>query len=390
MTDQAIDFVKVVPQTETSFMMYAARAFTVWGWGDNLFGELGLGTDFGHTTYAFNPIRLDAYPFDDITSGSWHSLFLRSGKLFACGWNLYGQTGTGIPTTQQTVLSPVQVGSLSNWTHIAGGDEHSLAINSNGNLFTWGRNQFGQLGLGTVDVPPTATTYDYSSPVQVGALTTWTAIAAGEWHSIAISAGKLYTWGLNNYGQLGLNDVIPRSSPVQVGVATNWVSIGCSAQSCFAINSLGQLFSWGRNVDGELGLGDIVGRSLPVQVGALTTWSKIRGPNVGYHAGALTTTGKLYTWGKNVVGQLGLGDTTSRSSPVQVGALTTWTDIVCGYLHMAGINSGRVFTWGLSNKGQLGLNTRNTSYSSPMQVGTYTTWTKLAATIYATLALRTI
>ena len=83
-----------------------------------------------------------------------------------------------------------------------------------------------------------------------------------------------------------------------------------------------QLWGWGYNAQGQLGLGNTTYYSSPKQVGALTTWSQIANGNT--HAIATKTDGTLWSWGYNVYGQLGLGDTTSRSSPVQVGALTTW------------------------------------------------------------------
>jgi len=83
------------------------------------------------------------------------------------------------------------------------------------------------------------------------------------------------------------------------------------------------LYSWGYNANGQLGLGDILNRSSPVQIGTLTTWSVIAGG--GDNGFAIKTDGTLYAWGVNGSGRLGLGDTTTRSTPVQVGALTTWT-----------------------------------------------------------------
>jgi len=93
---------------------------------------------------------------------------------------------------------------------------------------------------------------------------------------IPVELGRvLFTWGLNDNGQLGLGDVVHRSSPVQVGALTNWASVACGATHTLAINAAGQLFAWGRNNSGRLGLGDIVSRSSPVQVGPIYDWDKI-------------------------------------------------------------------------------------------------------------------
>ena len=107
------------------------------------------------------------------------------------------------------------------WSKVAGGTNHAVALKTDGTLWIWGRNQYGQLGVSDV--------VSRSSPVQVGTLTTWTNIGAGDNHALAItSGGTLWAWGKNKrlsnyYGQLGLGDVIYRSSPTQVGTLASWV-----------------------------------------------------------------------------------------------------------------------------------------------------------------------
>ena len=139
----------------------------------------------------------------------------------------------------------------------------------------------------------------------------------------------LYSWGQNNYGQLGLGNTTYYSSPVQVGALTTWVGISCGSAHTLATKTDGTLWSWGRNNSGQLGLGNTTNYSSPKQVGALTTWSKVAN-GIGENTAAIKTDGTLWSWGYNAYGQLGLGDITNRSSPVQVGALTTWLAIACG------------------------------------------------------------
>jgi alpha-tubulin suppressor-like RCC1 family protein len=187
-------------------------------------------------------------------------------------------------------------------------------------LFTWGNNLRGQLGLGN-------TTY-YSSPKQVGALNTWsTVVSTHSFFNIALQTnGTLWTWGYNNYGQLGLGNRTYYSSPKQVGALTTWLKIAGGLYHTVAIKTDGTLWTWGNNVNGQLGLGNTTLRNSPNQVGALTNWSSIGGGS--YHTVALKTDGTLWTWGNNYRGQLGLGNITYYSSPKQVGALTTWTIIM--------------------------------------------------------------
>jgi alpha-tubulin suppressor-like RCC1 family protein len=246
-----------------------------------------------------------------------------------------------------------------------------LAIKTDGTLWTWGENYAGKLGLGN--------TTDRSSPVQVGAGTNWSSIAAGGFnHSLAIKTdGTLWSWGSNNFGQLGQGNTTDRSSPVQVGAGTTWSSIA-GGGNCISISlkTDGTMWAWGRNYVGKLGLGDTTNRSSPVQIGALTTWLMIA---AGYdHNLAVKTDGTMWGWGFNSAGQLGLGNTTSYSSPVQIGAGTTWSSVDAGEYHSLAIKTdGTLWTWGYGLLGQLGDGT-NVGKSSPVQIGALTNWTKIS------------
>jgi alpha-tubulin suppressor-like RCC1 family protein len=152
-----------------------------------------------------------------------------------------------------------------------------------------------------------------------------------------------------------------------------------------AITTDGKLYAWGYNANGQLGMNNTTQYSSPIQVGALTTWKKIAPchPDVSYHTLGTTTDGKLYAWGYNGLGQLGQGNTTQRNSPVQVGALTTWSEPSAGS-HNNGNGSsaavktdGTLWTWGQNDVSQLGLG-NTTNYSSPVQVGTASLWSTVS------------
>ena len=203
---------------------------------------------------------------------------------------------------------------------------------------------------------------------------------------------NLLAWGSGFHGQLGLGNTAYYSSPVQVGTLTNWKIISPSSGSSWvmSIKTDNTLWSWGYNGFGQLGLGNTTNYSSPVQVGALTNWLTI---SSGYgHVLATKTDGTLWSWGLNQYGQLGLGNITYRSSPVQVGLLTNWLTISAGYLISAAIKTdGTLWTWGGNNVGQLGLGNK-TNYSSPKQVGALTNWSKIFAAGYANsfvLAIKT-
>ena len=252
-----------------------------------------------------------------------------------------------------------------------------------GGLWSWGRNDFGQLGLGNIT--------NYSSPMQVGALITWATVAGGSNFSLALKTdGTLWSWGLNTYGQLGLGDVTNRSSPNQIGTLTTWskLGLGVETNSSLAIKTDGTLWSWGQNNFGQLGLGNTTNYSSPKQVGALTTWATVAG--LQRSAVAVKTDGTLWSWGRNANGQLGLGNTTGYSSPVQVGALTTWSKSSGGQDFALAIKTdGTLWSWGRNDNGQLGLG-NTTDYSSPVQVGALTNWFAVSPLLNgATLAIQT-
>lgn len=292
-------------------------------------------------------------------------------NLFSWGrGTTYGTTGFGSLTNYS---SPKQLGLLTNWASALAADDYDMAVDSSGQLWGWGRNHQGQLGLGNLT--------PYSSPKQVGALTNWAVVDGKRQFSAAIKTdGTLWMWGYNATGELGQNNTISRSSPVQVGVLTNWAYLGPTMFSMHAVKTDGTLWSWGQNSFGQLGLGNQTYYSSPKQVGILTTWSSVSGGV--YFVAATKTDGTLWTWGQNSYGQLGLGTVgvyANKSSPTQVGGLTTWLRVSCGFYSTFAIKTdGTLWSWGANAQGQLGLNNR-TDYSSPKQVGALTTWSKIKA-----------
>jgi alpha-tubulin suppressor-like RCC1 family protein len=339
----------------------------LYAWGSNNSGRLGL----NDTTNRSSPVQVGALTdWAQVATGGYHTACVKTnGTLFTWGLNNNGQLGLNDATNRS---SPVQVGALTNWAQVSAGLFSTACVKTNGTLFTWGSNFYGQLGLNDTAVR--------SSPVQVGALTNWAQVSVGHTHTACITtAGTLFTWGRNTSGALGLNDTTDCSSPVQVGALTNWAQVSAGRINTGCVTAAGTLFTWGSNNNGQLGLNDATNRSSPVQVGALTNWAQVSiGRN--YSAGCVTAAGTLFTWGRNNYGQLGLNDTTNRSSPVQVGALTNWAQLsVGGRGHIACAKTDRtLFTWGHNNYGQLGLND-TTNRSSPVQVGALTNWAQVAA-----------
>jgi len=304
---------------------------TLWAWGNNYHGQLGT----GNRTYRSSPVQVGGLTnWETIDAAENYSIAIKTdGTIWAWGRNNNGQLGTGNTWSRS---APTQIGSLTNWESVACGYTQAAAIKTDGTLWTWGNNYYGQLGLGYIYTPK-------SSPVQVGSLTDWTKVSSGANYMVALKTnGTLWAWGSNTHGQLGLGNITNRSSPVQIGSLTNWSDIDCGQLYVMVTKTDGTLWTWGYNNYGQLGLGDRTSRSSPVQVGSLTTWDKIacgsgstsKNPS---HTSTIKTDGTLWAWGENDSGELGLGDKVHRSSPVQVGSLTIWKSIVCGNYHTGGI-----------------------------------------------------
>lgn len=262
-----------------------------------------------------------------------------------------------------------------------------------GVLYTAGFNNYGQLGDGT--------TTDKSVLTVIGSGFSNATIGYGS--SLALKSGTLWSWGNNTYGGLGLGDTTNRSSPVQVGTASDWGFIHVvrtdSDSHCVGFRSSSPLFNlyiWGNNLYGQLGLGDTTNRSSPVQLGSNSDWWMVSmgyGNTLGIRS-SVNDAGTLWAWGFNQQGQLGLNNTTNYSSPVQVGTRSDWQIITCGdsfsvaltYDYYTGARS--LWTWGSNDAGQLGTGNTN-YYSSPVQVGSDTTWLNVSAGAAHCVAIKT-
>ena len=301
----------------------------MYAWGYN-FSGLGLGDAINRSS----PVQVGSLTnWRSVTASAVNPFSIATktdGTLWSWGTNSNGELGLGTTATQS---SPVQVGLLTNWKRVfigAIGSSISV-IKTDGTLWTWGYNFSGVLGLGDA--------ISRSSPVQVGLLNNWKSVAAGLYHTAATQTdGSLWTWGYNLHYQLGLGDAIHRSSPVQVGLLTNWQNVLCGDEWNASIKPDGSLWTWGNNDRGQLGLGNLAIKSAPTQVGLLNNWMSV---SCGQkHMAAIKTDGTLWVCGYNYNGQLGLGDsyvsttnTRNRSSPVQVGSLTNWKSVSAGNGH---------------------------------------------------------
>ncbi|MCM8769220.1 MAG: hypothetical protein NC911_06040, partial [Candidatus Omnitrophica bacterium] len=344
------------------------RDGSLWAWGRNNNGQLGDGT----TNDALVPVRLGiATDWTMVAAGHSHSLAIKTaGTLWAWGVNNYGQLGDG---TASTRLSPVQIGLDNDWVAVAAGSAHTMALKADGSLWAWGQNSYGQLGDGT-----TVTRY---SPVRIGTDNNWVAIACGWFHTLALkSDGTLYSWGNNAYGQLGRQSTPDNfSRPVKIGIETNWSKISAGWYHSAAIKSNGLMYTWGANDYGQLGNGTVLPASSPTQVNSDTSWQTVE---AGWaHTLAIKKDGSLWAWGNNTYGQLGVSDEvnseTMNKFPNRVGLQNDWVSIAAGGQHSLGLRydgaNGTLWAWGSNAYGQLGDGTQSNK-STPVQVGTATDW----------------
>ena len=308
------------------------------------------------------------------------------GKLWVWGGNQYGELAIN---NQAQRSSPVQVPGT--WDDAFGTVGHGIQQNNHtkwfikpdGRLFGWGNNNKGQIGDSTVVVR--------SSPVQVGSDTTWKQVSGSYNGAIATKTdGTLWQWGFNSNGQLGQNNTTDYSSPKQVP-GTTWLHGEGGYFVNYAVKTDGTLWAMGRNAYGDLGLNQVhpVKVSSPIQIPGTTWTNKIAG-NTGSGVLAIKSDGTLWSWGYNSSrGQLGLNDRTDRSSPTQVPG-TSWSDVSAS--GSGGVfalrTDGTLWAWGNgSDKGVLGLNVA-TQYSSPVQIPG-TNWSQVKAGYSNGLALKT-
>jgi len=346
-------------------------------WGYNFGGQLGDDTS-GSVNNKSSPVQIGS----DFASSSWtvvaagsrHTVAItNNGTLFTWGLGTSGQLGDSTLVSK----SRAQFISSSSWTAVAAGYRHTTAIRSGGTLFTWGYGPNGQLGDGTLVTK--------SSPVQIGS-SSWTAVAAGGSHTAAIrSGGILFTWGTGSNGQLGDGTTAQKSSPVTVGGpptirsspvqigSSSWTAVAAGGTHAVAIRSDNLLFTWGLGTSGQLGDSTLVSKSSPVQIGS-SSWTAVAAGD--RHSVAIRSDNLLFAWGYNSLGSLGDGTNLSKSSPVQIGS-SSWTAVAAGNRHTAAIRSDNLlFTWGLGTSGQLGDGTIVTK-SSPVIVGSISSasWT---------------
>jgi alpha-tubulin suppressor-like RCC1 family protein len=305
---------------------------TLWGWGWNFNGSLGI----NNTTYPCTPVTTFAggTNWKQVSGGYRHTAAIKTdGTLWTWGSNGSGQLGDNTTTQRLTPVTTFSGGT--NWKQVSCGGYHTSAIKTDGTLWIWGESGYGRLG-GNDNFPSRPT------PVTTFAGgTNWKQVSATLNHTTAIKTdGTLWTWGRNRYGELGINDSGTgnvRYTPVTTFAGgTNWKQVvGSGNEFSAAIKTDGTLWVWGYGSTGALGTNDPIQRNTPVTTFAGgTNWKQVTCGSS--HTAAIKTDGTLWTWGYNAYGNLGNNTVVGRSTPVTTFAGgTNWKQVAGGGDHTA-------------------------------------------------------
>lgn len=279
----------------------------------------------------------------------------RYGRVWTWGSGTSGGLGNNQTGPRST---PVSIcGAVKTFCKIYTGQNRVTAIDQFGRAWSWGSGAFGALGINLAA--------NRSTPVSVcGAVKTFCEIALGNAHAVILqNNGRLWSWGPNTQGQLGINTAVGSAlTPVSVcGAVKTFCKVDASTNTSQAIDKYGMIWSWGLGTSGILGNNQTGNRSTPVSVcGAVKTFCKIS--TGGTFAVAIDKYGKVWTWGSNTGSQLGDGTTTDRSTPIAVGGATkTFCEISTGNAHTVAVDkNGKFWVWGntANTSGELGLGFR--------------------------------
>jgi alpha-tubulin suppressor-like RCC1 family protein len=326
---------------------------TLWAWGFNGSGQLGI----GNTDEKNSPTQIGtATNWQIVSAGGNHSFAIKTdGTLWGWGDNFWGQVGVGTYGTE--IYTPTKIGTSTNWKSISVGLNFTLGIKTDGTLWAWGENYFGQLGI-SGQTP---------SPVKVGVETNWQSVDAGNAHTMAIKTdGTLWGWGFNSYGQLGDGTILEKSTPQRIGSDGNWQSIATGNNFSMALKTDGTLWTWGSNFLGQLGDGTYIDKKTPTQIGN-SSWKTISAGNV--NSLAIKADGSLWRWGW-ILGEVGYGIENSDNIPTQLGQGSNWQSISSGDKHSFAFKTdGTLWGWGDYFWGKLGID-GNLDFREPQLVTT--------------------
>ena len=358
---------RVIAQTVTHIAageehsLFTESDGSLWGMGDNSFGQLGIGSAPANTNH---PTQILSSGAGVVAAGGYHSLFFMSHALWGMGTNGSGQLGDGTTANHYVPEQIFSVGTRGSFTGIAGGLSHSLFgtllnLGTSGGFWVMGNNTDGQLGDGTTTKQITPEEIESASPGSAV-----TAVAGGWNHSLFIKPdGSLWAMGYNGFGQLGDGTSTERHTPVQI-VSSGVTAIAAGDNHSLFIKSDGSLWAMGYNSNGQLGDGTTTNSHIPVQIVPSNVVAVAGGH---FHSLFIKSDGSLWAMGYNGFGELGDGTTTDRHLPVLIVASNV-VAVAAGGPHSLFIKSdGSLWAMGDNHLGQLGDGTY-TNHLSPVRI----------------------
>lgn len=357
---------------------------TLWAWGWNDWGQLGLGDTLSRPTPVQVPLDADVNGVADndwayVVAGPYHTMAIKvDGTLWGWGADGYGRFGNGQTADGSAVNhTPVEIVVMSGSTKqlfskVDIGVNHSLALTDLGKIYVMGHNNYGQLGIGNW--------VNQSVPVQMGSESDWGDIAAGFWHSLAakkvtgtVLNPPMWLWGRNDYGELATTATGTRNTPIQAGSAP---MVAANGSFSMAINDINNLYIAGSNYQEQVGYPAIYTsgscwlqcyfKDWVIQGNTYKTMAAGQHFSTGIikNAGDDTWDGRLYTWGNNDYGQLGIGVAGGTTYVKQlVGTGHDWAAVSGGRAHTLAIKEdGSLWAWGQGKHGALGNDSTSDSY----------------------------
>jgi alpha-tubulin suppressor-like RCC1 family protein len=348
----------------------------LYSFGNNRSGQLGLESKIKSGRMP-RPLKMASLgQIAAISAGGSHSLLLNSqGQVFSFGSHQYGQLGLG-PLIGNCISGPLMIktSEIGKIIAVSAGEFHSLILNDQGQVFSFGNNNHGQLGQGDLigrNVPTLI------NPFGIGWII---AISAGGTHSLILNdQGQVFGFGYNGYAQFGLGDKVDRLVPILIDSIGDIVAISAGGDHSLFLNDQGQVFSCGSNICGQLGLGWRAGFGGIIPMlpglgaglgGPMQTFNLpmlIDDPKIGtivaISAGSsssfiLNSQGQIFGFGNGQSGRLGIGNSMFQYSPVLISGsgIGKVLDITTGQYHSLLLNDqGQIYSFGDNESGRLGL-----------------------------------
>ena len=325
---------------------------SLYAWGNNKDGQLGLGLTDEYVAYNKKvdipgKVKLIKCAGDNPTESACY-VITEDGALYVWGKNSYGQLGVGDEVNKNT---PIKVTAINGKVMelIISNSFSVYAILEDGSLYSWGDNSYGLLGVGDEVNKNTPTKVNLPSKIKE-LITTGLSVYA------LMEDSSLYSWGYNLDGQLGVGDEVNKNTPTKVNLPSKIKELITTGSSAYALMEDSSLYSWGENSYGQLGVGDKINKNTPTIVNLSGKIKELI--TTGLSSYAILKDDSLYAWGYNSDGQLGVGDEVDKDIPTKVTAINgkVMELIISNYFSVYAIlEDGSLYSWGENNSGELGV-----------------------------------